>query len=53
MLSGWGRAGEIVTDLCWQMGIQGFISHAIVSCFSVCRDEKREASCLLIAEEGF
>lgn len=47
------RAGEIVTDLCWQMGIQGLISHAIVSCFSVSRDEKREECCLLIAEEGF
>lgn len=53
VLSSWGRAGETLADLCWQMGIQGFISHAVVSCFAVCRDEKREKSCLSIAEEGF
>lgn len=52
-LSSWGRVGETLTDLCWQMGIQGFISHAVVSCFAVHCDEKREKSCLSIAEEGF
>lgn len=50
---GWGRAGETLTDLCWQMGIEGFISHAVVSCFAVCRDEMRKKSCLSIAAEGF
>lgn len=50
---GWRRAGEILTDLCWQMGIEGFISHAVVSCFAVCHDEMRKKSWLSIAAEGF
>lgn len=53
VLSSWGRAGKTLTDLCWQMGIQGFISHAVVSCFAVCCDEKKEKSCLSVGEEGF
>lgn len=49
----WRRAGETLTDLCWQMGIEGFISHAVVSCFAVSHDEMRKNSRLLIAAEGF